>query len=207
MQGVEAPRCAHVTRAPAQWGAVFLIGWLVAWMFVLISDGEGQTAERHVITPEKSQVQFRAYSVFAKPLGTFRRFSGDVLTDADHVGASQVRLVIEAASIDTDNAKRDTHLRTEDFLFVERYPTITFTSTAITPDAVGYQVQGDVQIRGITRRLTVPVAVQVGSDQLVVRGELQLNRRDFGITYNAFFNPIKDRVDVMFTLVGTRPDS
>jgi polyisoprenoid-binding protein YceI len=64
-----------------------------------------------------------------------------------------------------------------------------------------------VQIRGITRRLTVPVAVQVGSDQLVVRGELQLNRRDFGITYNAFFNPIKDRVDVMFTLVGTRPDS
>jgi polyisoprenoid-binding protein YceI len=173
----------------------------------MVSAGAGWAAERYVIIPEKSQFQFRAYSVFAKPLGTFRRLSGDILADADNVGASQVRLVIEADSIDTGNAKRDKHLCNENFLFVERYPAITFTSTTITQDAAVYQVQGDLQIRGVTLRMTIPVTVEIGQDDLVVRGEIQINRKDFGITYNAFFNPVKDHVDVMFTIVGVRPDA
>ncbi|MDH3599575.1 MAG: YceI family protein [Candidatus Tectomicrobia bacterium] len=205
MHAVEAQRYPRVARAPTRYGVVFVLGWVVAWVAVLLSDGTGQAAGRYVITPEKSQFQFRAYSLFANPLGTFRRFSGDILTDADNVGASRVRLVIEAASIDTGNTKRDKHLRNEDFLFVQRYPTIIFTSAAITQDAATYQVQGDLQIRGVTRRMTISVTVEVGPDNLVVRGEIQLNRKDFGITYNAFFNPVKDRVDVMFTIVGVRP--
>jgi polyisoprenoid-binding protein YceI len=207
MHGVETQPYPRVARAAAPYGAVFLVGWIVTWGFVLTSYGAGRAAERYVISPEKSQFQFRAYSVFAKPLGTFRRFSGDILTDAGNVSASQVRFVVEAASIDTDNAKRDHHLRDEDFLFVEQYPTITFTSTAITQDAAVYQVQGDLQIRGVTRRMTIPVTVENGGGNLVVRGEIQLNRKDFGITYNAFFNPVKDRVDVIFTIVGVRPSS
>jgi polyisoprenoid-binding protein YceI len=207
MPAVEAPRYPRVARATPHSGAMFLVGWWVVWGFVMVLAGTGGAAERYVISPEKSQFQFRAYSVFAKPLGTFRRFSGDILTDADNVGASQVRFVIEADSIDTDNAKRDKHLRNEDFLFVERYPAITFMSTAITQDAAVYQVQGDLQIRGVTQRTTIPVTVETRQDTLVVRGEIQLNRKDFGITYNAFFNPVKDRVDVMFTIVGVRPDS
>jgi polyisoprenoid-binding protein YceI len=207
MHAVEVQRCARVARATAQYGAVFQVGWFVVWSFVMVSEGTSGAAERYVISPEKSQFQFRAYSVFAKPLGTFRRFSGDILTDADNVGASRVRFVIEADSIDTDNAKRDKHLRSEDFLFAEHYPAITFTSTAITQDAAVYQVQGDLEIRGVTRRTTIPVTVETRQDSLVVRGEIQLNRKDFGITYNAFFNPVKDRVDVMFTIVGVRPDS
>ena len=207
MHAVEVQRCPRVARATAQYGAVFQVGWFVVWSFVMLSEGTSGAAERYVISPEKSQFQFRAYSVFAKPLGTFRRFSGEILTDADNVGASRVHFVIEADSIDTDNAKRDRHLRSEDFLFAERYPAITFTSTAIMQDAAVYQVQGDLQIRGVTRRTTIPVTVEVGQDSLVVRGETQLNRKDFGITYNAFFNPVKDRVDVMFTIVGVRPDS
>jgi polyisoprenoid-binding protein YceI len=207
MHAVETQRSLRVARATPHYGAVFLVGWFVVWGFVMVLEGTGRAAERYVISPEKSQFQFRAYSVFAKPLGTFRRFSGDILTNADNVGASQVRFVIEADSIDTDNAKRDKHLRNEDFLFAERYPAITFTSTAITQDAAVYQVQGDLQIRGVTRRTTIPVTVETGQDSLVVRGEIQLNRKDFGITYNAFFNPVKDRVDVMFTIIGVRPDS
>jgi len=207
MPAVEAQRCPRVARTTTPYGVVFLVSWLVVWSLVMVFEGTSGAAERYVISPEQSQFQFRAYSVFAKPLGTFRRFSGDILTDADNVGASQVRFVIEADSIDTDNAKRDKHLRNEDFLFAERYPAITFTSTAITQDAAVYQVQGDLQIRGVIRRTTIPVTVEVGPDTLVVRGELQINRKDFGITYNAFFNPVKDRVDVMFTIIGVRLDS
>jgi polyisoprenoid-binding protein YceI len=162
-------------------------------------------AERYVISLPQSRFHFRAYSLFARPRGTFRSFSGDIVADAHNLSASQVRFVIDAASIDTDNAKRDKHLRSEDFLFVEAYPTITFVSTMITGDSPNYRVQGDLRIRGVTQRVVMPVTVAQREDKIVVQGNMRLNRRDFGVNYNAFFNPVRDAVDVMFTIVGVKP--
>jgi polyisoprenoid-binding protein YceI len=98
---------------------------------VLRAVGVGQGIERYQIAPQKSRLQFQGYSLLAKALGTFHRFSGEIVADTQQVHASYVRFVIEAASIDTANARRDQHLRSKDFLFVDQYPTITFTSTAI----------------------------------------------------------------------------
>jgi polyisoprenoid-binding protein YceI len=162
-------------------------------------------AERYVISLPQSQFHFRAYSLFAKPRGTFHSFSGEIVADAHNLSASQVRFVIDAASIGTDNAKRDNHLRSEDFLFVEAYPTITFVSARITGDGPNYRVQGDLQIRGVTQRVTMPVTVAQREDKIVVQGNIRLNRRDFGVNYNTFFNPIRDTIDVMFTIVGVKP--
>src|SRR4029453_19406167 len=134
---------------------IFMLGGAV-----LLSDGQARAAERYVISLPKSQFQFKGYSLLAKALGTFHSFSGEILANADNVSALQVRFVIDAKSIDTNNAKRDTHLRSEDFLSVEKYPTITFVSTAISQDSSGYTVQGDLQLRGITKRLTIPVTVE-----------------------------------------------
>ena len=89
-------------------------------------------------------------------------------------------------------------------MFVDHYPDITFRSTAITPDGAGYAVEGDLQIRGITKRITIPVRVEQQPERIVVRGSIRLNRRDFGVNYNAFFNPVQDDVDVMFTIVGVK---
>ena len=71
-----------------------------------------------------------------------------------------VRFVIEAASSIPPTLKRDQHLRSKDFLFVDQYPTITFTSTALTRDGLKYMVQGDLEMRGVTKRITIPVAVE-----------------------------------------------
>jgi polyisoprenoid-binding protein YceI len=171
---------------------------------VLLAVGVGQAAERYKIVPEKSQFQFKGYSLLANALGTFHRFSGEIIADAQQLNASHVRFVIEAASLDTANARRDRHLRSKDFLFVEQYPTITFTSTAITRDSLNYAVHGDLEMRGVTKRVTIPVTIDQRQDEIVAQGSVSLNRRDFGMQYNAFFNPVQDVVDVTFTIVGVK---
>ena len=179
------------------------MGWAISWL-ILLTCTASHAAERYAITPQQSQVQFKAYSVFAKPLGAFHAFSGEILAEAQQPSASQVRLVIEARSIDTDNARRDKHLRSEDFLFAEKYPTITFVSTAITGAAPTYTVHGGLTMRGVTQHLTIPVAVEQRQNEIVVRGNISLSRKEFGITYNAFFNPVQDNIDVVFTIVGVK---
>jgi polyisoprenoid-binding protein YceI len=160
--------------------------------------------EHYSIALQKSQFQFKAYSLLAKPIGTFHSFTGDIVADAQQVGASSVRFVIDAASIDTANAKRDKHLRSKDFLFVEKYPTISFRSTAITQEGAGYLVQGNLELRGITKLLTIPVKVEQHQDDIVVQGRITLNRRDFGVQYNFMLNPVQDEIDVLFTIVGVK---
>lgn len=179
------------------------IGWVVSWL-ILLACTASHAAERYAIAPQHSQVQFKAYSVFAKPVGKFHTFSGEILADTQQSSASQVRLVIEAGSIDTDNVKRDRHLRSEDFLFVEKYPTLTFVSTAITGTGPTYTVQGDLSMHGVTQRLSIPVTVEQRQNDMVVRGNVALSRKAFGITYNALFNPVQDNVDVIFTIVGVK---
>ncbi|GIX48260.1 MAG: hypothetical protein KatS3mg131_2471 [Candidatus Tectimicrobiota bacterium] len=161
---------------------------------------------RYVISPQKSQFHFKAYSLLARPLGTFRVFGGEILADAHNPEASRVHFVIDAASIDTGNAKRDKHLRSEDFLFVAQYPTITFTSTAVRHEGgKRYVVEGELEIRGVRKRIAIPVTVTQQAGELVVQGSVRLCRRDFGINYNAFFNPIRNEVDVIFTIVAVHP--
>jgi len=180
-----------------------VVGWVLGWT-VLLAVGLGQAAERYQIAPQKSQFQFKGYSLLANALGTFHRFSGEIVADAQQLNATHVRFVIEAASLDTANARRDQHLRSKDFLFVDQYPTISFTSTAITRDGLKYMVQGDLEMRGVTKRVTIPVTVEQRQAEIVVQGGVSLNRRDFGIQYNAFFNPVQDAVDVTFTIVGVK---
>jgi polyisoprenoid-binding protein YceI len=180
-----------------------VVSWVLAWT-VLLAVGLGQAAERYQIVLQKSQLQFKGYSLLANALGTFHRFSGEIVADAQQLNASHVRFVIEAASLDTANARRDQHLRSKDFLFVDQYPTITFTSTAITRDGLKYAVQGDLEMRGVTKRVTLPVTIEQRQDEIVVQGGISLNRRDFGVQYNAFFNPVQDVVDVTFTIVGVK---
>ena len=180
-----------------------VVSWVLGWT-VLLAVGLGQAAEHYRIAPQKSQFQFKGYSLLANALGTFHRFSGEIVADVQQLNASHVHFVIEAASLDTANAKRDQHLRSKDFLSVDQYPTITFTSTAITRDGLKYAVQGDLEMRGMTKHITIPVTVEQRQDEIVVQGSISLNRRDFGIQYNAFFNPVQDTVDVTFTIVGVK---
>jgi polyisoprenoid-binding protein YceI len=110
------------------------------------------------IDPAHSDVQFVArHMMISKVRGHFREFEG-WLDIAERPEDSSVEVTINAASIDTGDPERDGHLSSPDFLDVERYPAITYRSTALRPvDGERYEVVGDLAIRHVTRSVTLDV--------------------------------------------------
>ena len=124
--------------------------------------------------------------------GTFGRVSGTATWDGRNLSAASVDVVIDAASIDTRVAQRDTHLKSADFFDVERFPTLTFKSTKVESAGPGKAViTGDLTIRGVTRSVTLDVigpAPEVkgpdGSIRIGASATASINRRDFGLVWN-----------------------
>jgi polyisoprenoid-binding protein YceI len=139
-----------------------------------------------------SEVGFQVRHLLSKVRGRFTDFDGTIEFDEANPAASRVDVTIQARSIDTGEADRDKHLRSGDFFDVETYPTLTFTSTAVTPRGEHtYDVAGDLMIHGATRQVTLPASFlgsaqdPWGQTKFVFEGELTLNRKDFGLTWNA----------------------
>src|SRR5262249_35008398 len=89
--------------------------------------------------------------------GRFDEFSGNFTLDADDPSKCSFSMTIKADSIDTNNKKRDDHLRSPDFLNAKQYPAITFKSTAVQAIKDGYQVTGDFTLHGETKSVTFPL--------------------------------------------------
>jgi polyisoprenoid-binding protein YceI len=155
-----------------------------------------------VIDAAASQIRFFATSRFVDAEGRFRRFEGTIRIDETRPETASGTLVVELGSVDTRNGLRDDHLRSSDFFDVDRHPTATFVTTAVQPGDRQWTVLGQLTIRGVSRPITVPVAVSRAGDALHVVGELIVHRRDFGITYQSVLNPIKDEVRVRVELTA-----
>lgn len=151
-----------------------------------------------------SAVTFKATSRVVNADGRFHRFSGDVSVDPSDPTSARISIIVEAASIDTANTKRDNHLRSQDFFWVERHPTIVFESVRAAREAGGVALIGRLTVRGVTREITVPVRVEVTPDRFVARGEFSLKRTDYEINYQSVLNPVGDVVDVSFVFRGRR---
>ena len=153
---------------------------------------------RFRVQPEASEVTFQATSRLMNAEGRFQRFSGQVVVDTKDFATAKVTLSIEAGSIDTGITMRDNHLRSEDFLDVRKFPTITFESQRVEGGGQRVNVIGQLTVHGVTRDITVPVEVNVSEVALVASGQFVINRRDYGIAYDSFWNPIGDDVRVSF---------
>lgn len=145
-----------------------------------------------VIDPAHTSIAFSArHAMVAKVRGNFTAFEGQFSIDAANIAASAAAITIQAASIDTDNADRDGHLKSADFLDVEQFPTLTFTSTSVSQSGSTYNVTGDLSIHGITKQVTVPfelVGVSQdpwGNTKIGFEAETEISRKDFGLTWNA----------------------
>jgi len=147
----------------------------------------------YTIDPTHSRIGFVArHAMVTKVRGSFNEFEGSGYFDADNPAASHLQLTIRAASIDTRNADRDGHLRSNDFFDMESHPEITFTSTAV--ESTGgdrYRVSGDLTIKGVTKPVTVDfeytgAAVDPFDNQRIgLEGKTTVNRKDWGISWNA----------------------
>lgn len=147
----------------------------------------------YAIDPTHSRIGFVArHAMVTKVRGSFNEFEGSGYFDAENPAASHLQLTIKAASIDTRNADRDGHLKSNDFFDMETYPEITFVSTAVEPvDAENYRVTGDLTIKGVTKPVTVDFeytgsAVDPFQNLRVgFEGTTTVNRKDWGINWNA----------------------
>ena len=143
------------------------------------------------IDPSHSSVEFVARHLLSKVRGRFSEFSG-TLTIADRPTESSAEVTIDAGSITTGTEDRDTHLRSADFLDVERYPTLSFRSTAVRAgDEPGrYLVDGDLTIRDVTRPVTLDVEYLGWSDdpwggkRAGFSATTEITRDDFGASWN-----------------------
>ena len=147
----------------------------------------------YTLDPTHTRIGFVArHAMVTKVRGSFNEFEGTATIDGDDPARSSARVTIQAASIDTRNADRDAHLRTNDFLALEEYPQITFVSTEIRHvDETTFEVSGDLTIKGVTNRITVPFEFEgaaqdpFGNQRIGFDGSVTLSRKDYGITWNA----------------------
>ena len=147
----------------------------------------------YAIDPSHSRIGFVArHAMVTKVRGSFNEFDGSGYFDAENPAASHLQLTIQAASIDTRNDDRDTHLRSNDFFDMDTYPQITFASTAVEQlDPESYRVTGDLTIKAVTKPVTVDfeytgTAVDPYNNQRIgFEGTTTINRKDWGVNWNA----------------------
>ena len=139
-----------------------------------------------------SEAAFEVRHLVTRVRGRFTDLAGTVTYDEASPERSSVAFSIRAASIDTGTPDRDAHLRSEDFFHVDRHPELTFVSTSIK--AAGrdtYAVTGDLTLRGVTKRITLPVRYlglakdPWGNEKLGFEAETTINRKDYGLVWNA----------------------
>jgi polyisoprenoid-binding protein YceI len=145
--------------------------------------------------------------------GVFPKVTGTLRLDEKNVSKSSVDISIIAASINTNDGKRDDHLRNEDFFDVAQYPTITFKSKEVSKTATGYAVNGELTMKGVTKPVTIPFTMSAPKEHpmaplivMGVEGTLAVNRRDYNITYGPSAL-ISDTVTIDLQVEFTRPQA
>jgi polyisoprenoid-binding protein YceI len=169
------------------------------------------------IDPAHSSVQFSVrHMMVSNVRGEFRKVSGTVQGDETDPTKAKVEATIDTTSIDTRNEKRDSHLKSADFLDTEKFPTMTFKSKKIekTGDR-RYKVTGDLTLHGVTRDVTLDVegpsaSVKdpMGNVRVGATATAKLNRQDFGITWSKALDGggvmVGDDIDVTIDVEGTK---
>ena len=168
------------------------IGGAATWLLVsaLCTTAGAETA-RWDVDPDHSMIEFRvAHMVVSKTTGRFTDYSGFVEMDADAKTFKTIEATINAASINTNQAKRDAHLRNAGFLDVDKYPTVTYKMKSYKKQGDTYTTVGDFTLRGVTKEITLVGTLNGvtkdpwGNTRAGFSAEGKLNRKDFGMVWN-----------------------
>jgi polyisoprenoid-binding protein YceI len=166
----------------------------------------------YTLDPAHSRIGFVArHAMVTKVRGAFNEFEGTAVLDGDNPANSSANVTIQVHSIDTRQAQRDEHLRSNDFLAMDEYPTITFVSTGARQlDDENFELSGDLTVRGVTRPVTIPFEFQgsaqdpFGNTRVGFEGSVVINRKDFGVNFNAALETggvlVSDKITLEFEI-------
>jgi polyisoprenoid-binding protein YceI len=169
------------------------------------------TTRTFVIDKAHSEATFQVRHLITRVRGRFTDLEGTIQYDPDHPERSSVRFAIQAASIDTAEPDRDKHLRSADFFDVERFPQITFDSTRVQAAGTNrFDVTGQLTLHGVAKEIVLPVTFlgfakdPWGKERAGFEVETTLNRKDFGLHWNAPLETggflVGDEVKVMLSV-------
>jgi polyisoprenoid-binding protein YceI len=161
----------------------------------MTTDTLTQKQTRWNIDSSHSQAEFTVkHMMITKVRGRFSDVEGSIHLDGENPENSRVKVEIDAASIDTREEDRDAHLRSEDFLNAEEYPTLTFESKRVEglelEDGAQFKVIGDLTIRGTTKEVELDATFEGGgqdpwgNQRVAFSADTSIDRRDFGLTWN-----------------------
>lgn len=162
------------------------------------------------VIKEKSSIEFIGAKVTGDHNGKFNDFDGSI----EYAAATpqRVSFTMDLGSLQTDEPKLDTHLKTPDFFDVAQYPTATFTSTSLTPAPPGapegttHILSGTLNMHGVTKEVTIPVMAQQSTEGVRATSDFTINRHDWGISYKGMADDlIKDDVRIKLNLLFPPP--
>jgi len=192
---------------------------LSALMIGALATTANAATETWNIDTSHSTVGFTVrHNVVSKASGRFADFNGTLMLDPAKLEGTKIDVTIDAASIDTDNDKRDGHLKSPDFFDVAKYPTITFKSTGVTPkDKETGIVKGDLTINGVTKPVELAYTVlgfteAWGGERAGFEATTSINRKDFNVNWNKVLDNgglvVSDKVDITIALetVKAKPE-
>lgn len=163
-------------------------------MKLISKTGDENMSTTYKIDPQHSSAQFTVkHMMITNVHGGFSNLQGSVVWDGSNAAQSSVNVVIDASTIQTREADRDKHLRSADFLDVEKFPSITFKSTSVKATGEGeLAVAGDLTIHGVTKPVVLKVEGPTGETKdpwgnlrIGASGTTRIKRSDFGLTWNA----------------------
>ncbi len=149
------------------------------------------SSQAYAIDPAHTTVEFVVrHMMIAKVRGRFTSVKGTIDVPAGSNIPSAVDVTVDAASIDTREEQRDGHLKSADFFDVEKYPQITFRSTAIEGSGDAFTVRGDLSIHGVTREIALDTTFEGrgsdpwGNERIGYEAHGKISRKDFGLNWN-----------------------
>ncbi len=145
------------------------------------------------IDASHSSIRFAVdHMVISEVEGIFSTYEGSVSTTKDDFSDAKINFMVDVNSVDTDNAKRDEHLRGVDFFETDNYPKMTFVSTSVTKTGTGkYNLKGKLSLHGITKEITLAMTYggttkdPWGNTKAGLKVTGTINRTDFGLKYNS----------------------
>lgn len=163
-----------------------------------------------------SSINFHVrHLMVSKVHGRFEKWSGTLQLDEQDLTNSKLEVTIDATSIETKEPKRDEHLRSADFLEVDKYPTITFKSTQVARDSDDrYTLLGDLTIHGVTRQVKLEVeggdrvADPWGGTRTGFSARTTISRKDYGLTWNLALEAggfvVGDKIEITLEIEAVR---
>lgn len=166
-------------------------------------------ADTYKIDSEHAAVIFRVTHLnVGNAYGRFNDPTGTVVYDKADPSKSQFTFEVKSANVDTDNEKRDAHLRSPDFFDARQFPVITFKSTSVKAEGDTFQVTGDLTLHGVTKSITFPIKKTGETDTGKMgyrtgwEAEVDLKRSDFGMT--GMQGPIGDDVHLVISFEAVK---